>query len=487
MIKILFTFLLFTLLSCADQYPKLFAQLGTPLYQADAVFERLSSFEDLNDLSTQYHMHAEKLLALGFSIENNSKADGKEKKKYVKGLRELQKEHDAIMRIINGHLLQSIDTNDYAEFTRIMSKDISAILQNSVIRKRAMAYYVAYRTRGRIPTLDISYQALASDPELMAYVKGHMPTVHKIESTYSSGGESNRVLLSKDETFAYIADGTHCFKSIDIKNFADASEVANFTFYDDGCDLVDIRSSFTGDYLYLSDEKNGFTILDVTLPDSPLQKGEYTRLRPMSAFPSLDDNTIFIIRKTKGLSIFDISNKDEFKLLANYNRGLTINHLALDDNRSRLYLSHDQGISVLDISLIGNPREIVNFPLKDGANNVILSPDKNLAYVASGDNGVHVLDVSSEKTVSLISTCLTPRYAKELTLSRNGEKLYVSALDDGVYYINTKDPKDLRHISTYKMQDSSVTVLNTTLNRAENTLFISFGKTGIAKVEIQDK
>ena len=487
MLRIIFTFLLFTLLSHADRYPKLFAQLGTPLYEANSLFKDLSNLIDVNDRSTQYHIHVEKLLALGLAIENNPKADSKDKQEYVKGLRELQKDHDEIMRIITGYLLQSIDKDDYAEFRRIMIKEIGAILQNSVIRKRTMAYYVAYRTRGRIPTLDISYQALASDAELMAYVEGHMPMIHKVDSSYSSGGTSKKVLLSRDENYAYIADGTHCFKSVDIKSFTDASELSSFTFYGDGCALVDISSSSTGDYLYLSDEKNGFTILDMSLPSSPLQKGEYTRLSAMSAFASADDNTVFVIRTTKGLSIFDITNKDDFKLLANYNRGLVINHLALDDNRSRVYLSHEQGLSVLDVSLIGNPREIANFPIAGGANNVILSPDKKIAYVASGEEGVHVLDISSQETVTLISTCLTPKYANQLTLSRDGEKLYVAALDDGVYSINTKDPKDLRHISTYKIPDRSATALNTTLNKAEDTLFIAYAKSGIAQIKIQDK
>lgn len=484
MIKTVLTFLLFTLACFSDEYPKPFAKLGTPLYKADEVFSRLSNLIKVNDKFTQYHIKVQKLLILASSIENSSTEDNEKKKRYVKGLRELQKEHDEIMRIINGYLLASIDKNDYAEFSRIMSKDIGAILENKIIKKRAMAYYVSHRTRGKLPSLDQYYQTLDSDPELMEYVNGHMPKVYQIETSYSSGGLSHKVLLSKNEEFAYVADGNYCFKTVDIKDFADASEASSFDFYGEGCELVDISPSSTGEYLYLSDEKNGFTILDLTQPSSPLQKGEYTRLRAIHASPSIDDNKIFIIRKTKGLSIFDISNKEEFKLLANYNRGLEINHLAIDDNRSRLYLSHTKGLSLLDISCIGNPREIFNFPLEDGANHVILSADKKIAYVASGENGIHVLDVSTESDISLISTCLTPKYAKALTLSHDGERLYVSALDDGVYYINTKDPKDLRHISTYKISDASA--LNSTLNRAENTLFISLGNAGIAKVKIQD-
>lgn len=486
MIRIFLIFFFFTLLASADQYPKLFSQLGTPLYKADEVFRGLSSFEKISDNFTQYHIHVQKLLKLASAIESNPKADKKTKQEYVKGLRDLQQEHDHIIRMINGYLLESIDNNDYAEFSRIMNKDIGIVLENSVIRKRTMAYYVAHRTRGRIKTLDISYQTLESDPELMEYVRGHMPKQHKVDKMYSSGGTSHTVVLSKDEKTAFIADGTLCLKTVNIRNFASASEISDFDFHADICDIVDIKPSSDGDYLYLSDEQNGFTIVDVTQPLSLLQKAEYRRLRAISAFPSVDGAQTFVIRKTKGLSIFDTSDKEEFKLLANYNRGLAINHLALDENRSRLYLSHDTGISVLDISQIGNPREVISYPLQGGANNIILSPDKRIAYVASDENGIYVLDLSSEEKLSTISTCLTPKYAKQLTLSANGEKLYVAALEDGVYTIDTKDPKELRHISTYQSTDPKAIALSSTLNKAGDTLYISFSKAGIAKVTLQD-
>ena len=391
------------------------------------------------------------------------------------------------MRIINTYLLKSIDTNDYAEFTRIMNSKISTILDSSVIRKRSMAYYVAHRTRGRIPALDISYLALESDPVLLEYVKGHMPKVHIIKTNYSSGGTSHKVLLSKDEKYAYLADGEHCFKIIDIENFEDASEVTNFTFSDNECELHDISAAAKGSHLYLSDLKNGFTILDMDLPSSPLQQGEYTRLSAISSLASEDDSTSFIIRERKGLSILDISSKEDFKILAQYNRGLEIKHLALDNNRSRLYLAHSRGLSILDISTIGNPREVSTFSLQKGANHVILSPDKKTAYVASGEDGVAVLDVSGDQNATLVSTCLTPRYAHQLSLSKDGKKLYVSALEDGVYYIDTQDQKDLRHISTYKLDKEEASAFSSTLSPSEKTLYIAFGKAGIAKIDIQDQ
>ncbi len=487
MIRIfLISILLFTSAISQEEYPKMFAQLGTPLYKADAVFSKFSSFEKVSEKAQPYHAHVQELLSLANKIEKASKPDKQDKKAYINGLRTLQKEHDDIIRSINGYLLQTIDADDYEGFTRIINTGGGPILENRVILKRAMAFYVAYRTRGKIDVLDTHFETLSSDTELMEYVKGHMPTVHLLNQGYNAEGESHKLLLSNNEHYAFIADGSHCFKSIDIKNFANASEVASFDFSSTGCSLVDISQSSDGNFLYLSDVKNGYTILDISQPKAPLQKDSYTKIRATASITSADGITSFVVRKEKGLTIIDIYNKDEFRLLANYNRGVKINQLDLDDNRSRLYLAHSEGVSVLDISTLGNPRELLNFPLETGADDLILSPDKQIAYVASKDAGIHVLDLSQDNNISLISTCLTPAQVHTFTLSKDGERLYASALEDGVYYINTTDKKDMKHVSTYKSTKKDALALSSTLNKAEDALFISFEKAGIGKIKLND-
>jgi len=464
-------------------YPKLFAPLGTPLYVADEVFEKFASFEKVKEKAEPYHEHVYELLELANKIENAKQPNKKDKMAYINGLRSLQKEHDAVMREINAYLLQSIDTNDYEEFTRIINIGQEPILQNQVILKRSMAYYVTYRTRGKIPVLDYYYETLESDPVLYKYVKGHMPRVYPLTS-YKTGGESHDLVLSHNEKFAFVADGNHCFKSISIKNFAEASEVAAYDFSGTGCELVDIKASTQGNYLYLSDIKNGFTILDLSQPKLPIQKDEYSKIHASNSVTSSDNITSFILKEDKGLIVLDIYNKDEFRLLANYNKGPHINDLVLDENRSVLYLAHDEGVSILDISTLGNPRKIYDYAIESGAKSIVLSPYKEKAYVASGEDGVHVLDLSKKEKVSLISTCLTPRATHNLTLSQDGKKLFVSALEDGVYLIDTTDENDMKHVASYKLKKKNASALSCLLNKNEDTLFISFSKAGIAKIKL---
>ena len=480
-------FILLLLLSTflqADTYPKLFSQLGTPLYIADEVFEKFASFPKVREKAEPYHEHVYELLELANKIEKAKKPDKADKKLYINGLRKLQKEHDEVMRAINTYLLQSIDANDYKEFTRIINIGRDPILQNKVILKRSMAYYATYRTRGKIPVLDYYYVTLESDPDLFKYVQGHMPRVHPVKRIYNFGGVSHNLVLSKNEKFAFVADGNHCFKSLDVKNFAHASEVASYDFSGTGCELINAKASTKGNLLYLSDIKNGFTVLDVSNPKLPIQKDEYSKIRATNAVVTSDDITAFIVKEGKGLIVLDIYNKDEFRLLANYNKGSNINHLALDENRSILYLAHDEGLSIIDISTLGNPRKVYDFPMKNGANNIVLSPYKEKAYVASGDDGIHVLDLSKKGEISIISTCLTPKYAYHLTLSKDGKKLFVSALDDGVYLIDTTNENDMKHVSSYKSKKKKASALSSTLNPAEDTLFISFAKAGISKIKL---
>jgi len=471
----------------AQTYPKLFEQLATPLYKADEAFIKFSKSDSkIKKKAKYYHLEVQRLLAFAKKIQDDPSENKADKQTYFKALRALQKDYDLITRSINTYLFKSIDANDYQEFTKLMNIGHDIFLENQIIKKRAMAYYVEYRTRGKIPVLDISYQALDSDPQLLDYVQGHMPKVHLINKLYSAGAITYNALLSKDENLALMADGEHCFKSVDIKNFEDSSEVANFDFDTQTCKLLELEKSSDSKFLFLSDLNNGFTILDITEPTAPLQMGDYTPIQAIASLTSHDVKTSFVIHHKKGLSVLDISDKDNIKLLANYNKNLRINDIAFDEEKSKLYLAHATGLSVLDVSTLGNPREIYHFPIKDGANKIILAPSKELAYVASGDHGVHVLNLSDALEISLISTCLTPSYAYNLTLSSKGDKLFVSALNDGVYFLDTHDPKDLRHISTYALEKENASALNVTLNKKEDTLFISYGKYGLAKINLKD-
>ena len=156
-----------------------------------------------------------------------------------------------------------------------------------------------------------------------------------------------------------------------------------------------------------------------------------------------------------------------------------------------LYVSHDKGLSLLDVSILGNPREILTYKVESGSSHIVLSLKKKVAYLSSLEEGVHVLDISDDHNISHISSYHTPKKAYHLTLSKDEESLYISAMEDGVYHVDTKDLKDLRHRVTYKIEDDSssqenVSAFSSTLNAAQTHLYISYGKFGVAKVKLKN-
>ena len=483
MIRILFILLTLTALGLADEYPKFFSQLGTPLYKADKAFTRLSSLSDMKEKTELYHIEAQKLLHFAENLEKEPQKLAIKRKTYVKRLRALQKVHDEILRIVNANLLKSIDADDYPVFYAIIDSDIDALLDNHVIRKRVMAYYVGHRTRGKLTALDNIFATLESDTTLKEYVKGHLPAVELIQSTYSSGGSVHKTQLSKNEKLAYLADGNHCFKVIDIHNFSSASEFGSYEFPESECSLMDITVSSNFKYIFLSDLRNGFAILDISYAIAPLLQGQYAKIKARASLATTDGNIAFVVQHERGLSILDISDKEEPRLLANYNHGLSINNISLDETHSRLYIAHTKGLSVLDVSMLGNPREVLSFEVEGGSNHVALSYEKKIAYLASQDNGVQVLDISDDQNITLLSNYQTPHDARHLTLSKDESTLYISSLRGGVHKVDTKDTHYLKHVLTYKV-DKEASTFSTQLDKDEKSLFISYGEAGLAKIEL---
>lgn len=483
MTRILLILFVMTVFSLADEYPKFFSQLGTPLYKADKAFTRLASLEGMKEKSELYHIEAQKLLHFAQDLEQEPEKLALKRKTYVKRLRALQKVRDDILRIVNANLIKSIDADDYPVFYAIIDSDIDAILENPVIRKRVMAYYIEHRTRGKLAALDSIYATLDSDTALKEYVKGHLPKVELISSAYLSGGSVHKIQFSKNQKLAYLADGNHCFKVIDIHDFASASEFGTYEFPESECALMDITASSDFKYIFLSDLRNGFAILDVSYAIAPLLQSQYSQIKALASLASADGNIAFVVQHERGLSILDISNKEDPRLLANYNHSLSINNIALDEEHSRLYLAHTKGLSVLDISTLGNPREILHYDVEGGSNHIALSPTKKIAYLASQLNGVQVLDISEEQNLTLLSNYQTPHDARHLTLSKDENTLYISSLHDGVHKVDAKDPYYLKHILTYRLEKEA-SAFSTQLDKDEENLFISYGEAGLAKIEL---
>ena len=97
----LLLFLAFFLL--ADEYPKSYAQLGTPLFSAG---EKFSSFTNIQTLTPEIQKYQNELL---IALESGKKADTTQERedlqRYLQELRKLQKHYDFLLHLLHQEIL----------------------------------------------------------------------------------------------------------------------------------------------------------------------------------------------------------------------------------------------------------------------------------------------------------------------------------------------------------------------------------------------
>jgi len=483
MLKISFFLLLITTFLYSQEYPKYYSTLGTPLYKAEKPFKKLHFIKGLKYKADDYHLLVEKNLKLAAFLTKDSMHLEMEHKRYSLALKELEKKYNEIVELVNIELLKSIDKDNYLTFKTIINSNLDAILENIIIRKRSMAYYLPNRTKGKIEALEKFYVHLDSDANLRRHLEKYMPKVHIIKDFYSSGSSVYDNKMSDYRPYLFTANAKHCFKVVDVRDFALASEVSSFSFEEKDCLLKHFVISPTAKYIYLSDINNGFAILDVSIPKDPLLKSVYDKTDAIASVVSKKNKTAFVIGQKRGLSILDITNKEEPILLATYNRKHNLTNIALDEKNNRLYISHKRGLSVLDISTLGNPRRLLDYNISGGSLAITLSKNRDIIYLASGDNGIEVLDASDKLKITLISKYQTYHKAKHISISQNGQTIFISTLEGGVEQVDAKKSSELKHQVTYKTEIKA-SAFTSNIDTSQKYLYISYGKAGIAKIKI---
>ncbi len=193
---------------------------------------------------------------------------------------------------------------------------------------------------------------------------------------YNTNVQAWDVALSSDDTKAYIAGwgGYDGFQIIDVSNPAAPSLLGSIdTTY--SSDHVKVSSD--GTKAYLDNDVGGFRIIDISNPSSPSIIGTYNNGNPRTRGFAINNNeTIaYVTDGIVGLQILDISNPASPTLISTYDPSV-------------------------GCSINGEPVSEGNCE----ANNVSLSSDGTIAYLASGWGGLKILDISNADTPKLLST-----------------------------------------------------------------------------------
>ena len=151
-----FLLVLFTLLLSAEEYPKIFSSLGTPLYSALPQITKYEKNPLLQKDIQEYKRRLQELELLGHSID--ARQNEQEIKNYLFELRKLQKKYDYILHLIHKSILLAITKDDYATFLQLTSYDFDGFLENTSLRQKVFLYYEKKGAKGRSAVLDKKIQ-----------------------------------------------------------------------------------------------------------------------------------------------------------------------------------------------------------------------------------------------------------------------------------------------------------------------------------------
>jgi len=176
--KRLFLFLFCAgLLQANTLYPELFAQLGTPLYEADKKFSKLPKDQSYSATVKQYHSKQLKALQT---------YSGGDKQAYFKELRSLSKMHDSIISMLKREMVNAIENDRFDDFIALSAAGLDSLYQQESFKKLNYDYYLANRQKTESPYLEEriksekSYQKLYGvDISSRSYQASSSSTHHK--------------------------------------------------------------------------------------------------------------------------------------------------------------------------------------------------------------------------------------------------------------------------------------------------------------------
>lgn len=146
--KQILIFLLFISLLMAQNYPKLYNQLSTPLFQELHHFHALDKLPIFSDLKQDIHEYEKRLAqALTHGHELDIKPDKNKTRAYLKELRSLQKLHDKIQKNYKRRLYKSINENQEEDFYSITSVMLPIVYSDRRLKQSVASYYAKTKTK----------------------------------------------------------------------------------------------------------------------------------------------------------------------------------------------------------------------------------------------------------------------------------------------------------------------------------------------------
>ena len=245
-------------------------------------------------------------------------------------------------------------------------------------------------------------------------------------AVYDQLDDANRLTI--DGSYAYIADGSHGLRIVDISDPEDLDSVGSF-------DTEGIAKDVTvsGSYAYVADWNEGLRIIDVSDPATPEEVGFYDS--PGSVAGIAVSGNYAYVADYAGLRIVDVSSPESPEPVSYYtDLGVNIRRVVIEGDLA--YVADlNAGLRILDISDPERPVFISLFETPGQPIDIDVVGD--YAFIADHEEGLLVVDVSNPEEPILIGRHDTPGRSHGVRVVE--DHAYISDWEGGIRVINVSD------------------------------------------------
>ncbi len=135
------------------EYPKLYASMGTPLFDSIRTFQQYEHLGEMARVNQEFIAFTAPVFEHGMRINTMQKIPASERKGYLEELRAVEAKKKWVMHHLTDLALDAVEADDYPTFKQIMQLPLDELLPTLTTRTAAIQYYRAKGHRD-IPELD---------------------------------------------------------------------------------------------------------------------------------------------------------------------------------------------------------------------------------------------------------------------------------------------------------------------------------------------
>ncbi|NHJ86785.1 MAG: hypothetical protein FK734_15080 [Asgard group archaeon] len=213
----------------------------------------------------------------------------------------------------------------------------------------------------------------------------------------------------------------------EIINCSDVNSISLLYWYTSGQHISDV--AYHNSYLYVVDYYTNLMIFDM----SDLSNIDLVNSTTISGVPykiKIKNDCAFIASSTDGIRIFNLSIPTAPKEISYYSDGDDYYNLAIENDRLYTFSTNntDQFMSIIDISDIYNPINLVEYP-NYYLNDIVVKD--SIVYIGKGFYGLMILNCTDHSNIYTLVA-----YSPQLYIITNifveGNYLFTSSFYDGV-------------------------------------------------------